>query len=90
MEMSTNNASLSNKRKINLFYCDPIECLRMLMLNPLLADHLKFTPFHIFKTAEKTMHMYTEWLSGDAAWSMQVQSVFLANVHLTAHTLAQH
>jgi hypothetical protein len=49
----------------------------MLMRNPLLADHLEFTPFHEFKTAEKTMRIYTEWLSGDAAWSMQVSSALL-------------
>jgi hypothetical protein len=57
----------------------------MLLQNPLLADHLEFTPYHIFKTAEKTMRMYTEWLSGDAAWSMQVRFVFFWNVCLTAH-----
>lgn len=51
------------------------------MRNPLLADHLEFTPFHEFKTAEKTMRIYTEWLSGDAAWSMQVRSVLLFCVY---------
>lgn len=40
----------------------------MLMRNPLLADHLEFTPFHLFTTAEKTMCIYSEWLSGDAAY----------------------
>jgi len=49
----------------------------MLMQNPLLADHLEFTPFRVFKAADKTMRIYTEWLSGDAAWSMQVCSDLL-------------
>jgi hypothetical protein len=44
----------------------------MLIQNPLLQDQLEFAPYHIFKTAEKTMRIYTEWLSGDAAWAMQV------------------
>ena len=61
------------KNKIQLFYRDPVECLQMLMRNPLLKDHLEFEPFHIFKTAEKLMRIYTEWLSGDMAWSMQVR-----------------
>jgi len=52
----------------------------MLMRNPLLADHLEFTPFHEFKTAEKVVRIYMEWLSGDAAWSMQVRSLFLTSM----------
>ena len=42
------------------------------MRNPLVKDSIGFAPFQLFKTAEKTMRIYTEWLSGDAAWSMQV------------------
>lgn len=45
----------------------------MLMRNPLLQDQLELAPYHIFKTAEKSMRIYTEWLSGDAAWAMQVR-----------------
>ena len=72
------------KNKINLFFRDPIECLKMLMRTPLLADHIEFSPFHIFKTAEKAMRVYTEWLSGDAAWSMQVGFIS-QNATLSAH-----
>lgn len=58
----------------------------MLMQNPLLADHLEFTPFRIFKTAEKAMRVYTEWLSGDAAWAMQVRSPLnMYALQATAH-----
>ncbi len=42
------------------------------MQNPLVKDVIEYSPFQLFKTAEKTMRLYTEWLSGDAAWSMQV------------------
>jgi len=69
------------KNKINLFYRNPIECLEMLMQNPLLADQLEFTPFHVFRTAEKTMYIYTEWLSGDTAWSIQVNLFFLVRYY---------
>lgn len=55
----------------------------MLMRNPLLADHIEFSPFHIFKTAAKTMRVYTEWLSGEAAWSMQVCFVSQSMTQLT-------
>ena len=60
------------KSKIYLYYRDPVECLRSLMRSPLLQDRLKFTPRRLFETSEKLMRVYTEWLSGDAAWSMQV------------------
>ncbi|KAF8952213.1 hypothetical protein BDZ97DRAFT_1909427 [Flammula alnicola] len=59
------------KNKLNLFYRNPVECLESLMGNPLLQDSIQFTPFRLFESAVKTMRVYTEWLSGDAAWSMQ-------------------
>ena len=60
------------KNKMYLYYRNPVECLESLMRNPLLEDHIEFTPFKLFESALKTMRVYTEWLSGDAAWSMQV------------------
>ncbi|KAF8802554.1 hypothetical protein BYT27DRAFT_7111964 [Phlegmacium glaucopus] len=59
------------KNKIYLYYRDPVECLRSLMRSPLLKDHLDFTPRRLFEDMEKLVRIYTEWLSGDAAWSMQ-------------------
>ena len=44
------------------------------MQNPLFHDHLSFTPFHLYESAAKVMRIYTEWLSGDQAWGMQVSS----------------
>jgi hypothetical protein len=29
----------------------------------------------LFNTAAKTMRIYTEWMTGDVAWSMQVRSL---------------
>ncbi|RDB30301.1 hypothetical protein Hypma_007131 [Hypsizygus marmoreus] len=44
-----------------------------LMESPLVKDFIKFQPFRLFRTAEKLMRVYTEWLSGNVAWSMQDQ-----------------
>lgn len=66
------------KNALNLYYRNPVECLQTLLCNPLLADSIEFTPFQLFQDAEKTMRVYTEWLSGDAAWSMQVRQLFSA------------
>lgn len=60
------------KNKLHVFYRDPIECLQSLISNPLAKDFLRLSPFHLFKGAQNMMRVYTEWLSGDAAWSMQV------------------
>ena len=63
------------KNKIDLFYRDPIECLQSLMHSPLVKESINFDPIHVFTTAAKLMRVYTEWLSGDTAWSMQVCDV---------------
>lgn len=64
------------KNKLHLYYRDPVECLSSLLQSPLLKDHLGFTPRRLFETAEKLVRVYTEWLSGDAAWSIQVRFKF--------------
>jgi hypothetical protein len=65
------------KNKISLYYCDLLECLKMILFNPLFKDHLHFTPLQLFKTAAKAMRVYTEWMTGDTAWSMQVSFIEL-------------
>jgi hypothetical protein len=60
------------KNRIQLYYRDPVECLKSLMRSPLLKDYLSFTPRRLFEDMEKEVRVYTEWLSGNAAWSMQV------------------
>jgi hypothetical protein len=58
--------------RIDLFYRNPLECLESLMRSPLLKDCISFTPFRLYESAAKVMRVYTEWLSGNAAWYMQV------------------
>jgi hypothetical protein len=59
------------KRPLTLYYRDPLECLQSLLGNPLVQDFIQYTPFRLWKSAEKLMRVYTEWLSGDVAWRMQ-------------------
>jgi hypothetical protein len=65
------------KKPVNLFYRDGIECVESLLNNPLLADHISFTPLQVFKNAEKLVRIYSEWRTGLAAWEMQVSSKVL-------------
>ena len=60
------------KRPLHLYYRDPLECIQSILFNPLVKDFISFSPFRLFESATKAMRLYTEWLSGDVAWSMQV------------------
>jgi hypothetical protein len=64
--------TVPTKRKLQLYYRDPIDCLQSILHSPLVKDHIEFQPFQLFRSAEGAMRVYTEWLSGDTAWEMQV------------------
>ncbi|KAG2100261.1 hypothetical protein BD769DRAFT_1291473, partial [Suillus cothurnatus] len=61
------------KSPIRLFWRDPVECLESLFSNPLFHDKLDFIPRRVYKTAERLLRVYSEWLTGDSAWEMQTQ-----------------
>jgi hypothetical protein len=67
--------NVPTKTKIHLYYGDPLECIQSLLHRLLMKDYIHFRPLRVFKTAAKTMQMYTEWMTSDVAWSMQVQSL---------------
>jgi len=64
------------KQPVRLYYRDPIDCLQALFRNPLLLNHVQLTPYRLFKTAERIVRVYSEWMSGNAAWEMQVNFHF--------------
>ncbi|KAH9164866.1 hypothetical protein EDB89DRAFT_2116190 [Lactarius sanguifluus] len=61
------------KKNVHLFYRDPLECIQCILSNPLMNDHIRFTPFRVYESAVSAMRIYTKWLTGDVAWSMQSQ-----------------
>ncbi|KAG1801793.1 hypothetical protein EV424DRAFT_1545364 [Suillus variegatus] len=61
------------KSPIRLFWRDPVECLESLFSNPLFHDKLDFIPRRVYKTAACLLRVYSEWLTGDAAWNIQDQ-----------------
>ena len=65
------------KNNLLLLYRDPLLCIQHLMQSPLVQDHISFSPFKLYESAAKTMRIYTEWLSGDHAWNIQVCFSFL-------------
>lgn len=60
-----------------LFYRDALECVEYVFGNPLFANHMDFSPVRLYQDAEHTIRVYSEWMTGDAAWDMQVSFVLL-------------
>lgn len=60
---------------MKLYYRDPLECLEFLFRNPLFADHIDFCPRRVYRTAERLVRIYSEWMTGDSAWEMQVSPI---------------
>lgn len=57
---------------MTLYYRDPLECLAFLFSNPLFAGHIDFCPQRVYASVEKLVRVYSEWMTGDSAWEMQV------------------
>src|ERR1700692_23569 len=64
----------STKHPIRLFWRDPVECLESLFSNPLFHDKLDFVPRRVYTTAARVLRVYSEWLTGDFAWDIQVRA----------------
>ncbi|KAG0705985.1 hypothetical protein DFH29DRAFT_799255 [Suillus ampliporus] len=60
------------KSPIRLFWRDPVECLESLFSNPLFHDQLNFVPHRVYTTSVQLLRVYSEWLTGDSAWEIQV------------------
>ena len=43
------------KTKVQLFYRDPLQCIESILSNPLVNDHIKFTPFRLYESAVGAM-----------------------------------
>jgi len=55
-----------------LFYRDALSCVEYLLGNPLFSDCINFCPVRLYQDAEQSIRVYTEWVTGNAAWEMQV------------------
>ena len=61
------------KSPVYLYWRDPLDCLASILNHPLFADHLEFVPRRVYTTATREHRVYTEWMTGDDAWEMQVR-----------------
>lgn len=61
------------KRPVYLYWRDSLELLEYLLNNPMFSDVMEFVPYRLYRTADHLYRVYTEWMSGDDAWEMQVR-----------------
>ncbi|KAG2111210.1 uncharacterized protein F5147DRAFT_771940 [Suillus discolor] len=61
------------KKPLHLYWRDPLDCIELLFSHLLFANKIDLTPQHVYDTAECTVQIYSEWVTGDTAWSMQSQ-----------------
>ncbi|KAI6013667.1 hypothetical protein BKA83DRAFT_4063152, partial [Pisolithus microcarpus] len=63
--------SYPTKSPAILYFRDSLECIEALFNHPYYADHMMYTPFRVFTSAERVVREFSEWMSGDMAWRMQ-------------------
>ncbi|KIK20406.1 hypothetical protein PISMIDRAFT_48557, partial [Pisolithus microcarpus 441] len=65
------NTPYPTKSPAILYFRDPLDCIEALFNHPYYVDHMIYTPFRVFTTAERVVREFSEWMSGDVAWQMQ-------------------
>ncbi|KAF8527227.1 hypothetical protein JB92DRAFT_2805596 [Gautieria morchelliformis] len=63
--------------ELELFYQDPVECVRELMGNPAFHEVLHYVPEHIFEDEKRTEHIYNEMWMADWWWDLQVSPTMI-------------
>ncbi|KAG1734062.1 uncharacterized protein EDB91DRAFT_1238466 [Suillus paluster] len=61
------------KKPLHLYWRDPLDCIESLFSHPLFANKIDLTPQRVYDTVECTARIYSKWVTGDTAWSMQSQ-----------------
>ena len=59
-------------RPLTFYYRSAFDCFKFLFANPLLANHMDFKPQRDYTNEDKSERLYTELMTGDLAWSLQV------------------
>ena len=67
------------KEPMLFFYHDALDCVEYLFGNPVFANKMDFCPVWLYRNMEQTVRVYTEWMTGNAAWDMQVGFFYLSH-----------
>ena len=60
------------QKPIHFFYRDGLECFKFLFSNPIYANDMDYCPRKLWTTEERTARVYTEIMTGDLVWDIQV------------------
>ena len=55
-----------------LFYHNTLKCVEYLFRNPIFTDWVDSCPVQFYRNSKWMVRMYSEWMTGNAAWEMQV------------------
>ncbi|KIK25455.1 hypothetical protein PISMIDRAFT_36003, partial [Pisolithus microcarpus 441] len=58
---------------VQLYWRDSLECIEALFNHPFYAGKMDYSPFRVFTAAERVMRVYSEWMSSDGAWDLQMK-----------------
>ena len=59
-------------------YRNPVEAIKSLWTDPLLADQLVYRPEKMYADESRNSRLYNEMWTGSWWWSIQVPSIFLS------------
>ena len=62
---------------VELWCCNPLDCIKELLLNPAFKDKISYKPRKMFMDELRTERVYGEMWEGDWWWTMQVHPVQL-------------
>lgn len=57
---------------LELWFWDPVECVKELLSNPAFKDYISYAPEHVYSDKEGTERIYDEMWTGDWWWETQV------------------
>lgn len=61
------------KNPVYLYWRDPLDCVASILSHPLFTDELDFIPRRVYTTSAKDCRVYSDWITGEEAWEMQVR-----------------
>jgi Plavaka transposase len=62
--------------KLELWRRDPVECVRELLGNPGLKNHMKYAPVQVYEDLEGNNRIFDEMWTADWWWNTQVNILF--------------
>ncbi|KAI6113794.1 hypothetical protein EV401DRAFT_1866549, partial [Pisolithus croceorrhizus] len=61
------------KSPVTLYYCDSLDCVESLFNHPLFMQMMDYSPFCLFTTTKCIVRVFTEWMSSDSPWDLQLK-----------------